>query len=205
MRSQYTRLTLIAERGKNELVVTLRQRGHQQTLLFNGQLVCSRTRASDELVLGPAARSFDPASLREAVDQLAGSIGHSIPEDHDKPATHPGLEEQQRLLETGPTVRLVAHRCERCASSMIYEQAGEGPAPLCPACQLKDMTTITASAALALSLIHSELAKQLSDARGHIPRRTAEDIKQGLGRLGAVRDRLHSYDPAHGDLKRNDG
>ena len=133
--SRHARLTLVAERGRNELVVMLRRRGQQQTVLYDGQLVCSRKSPREKLVLGPAATLVDPFWIRDAIEELVTITGHTaVKADNSEPLGERRAGDQLELpvsLAIGP----VAHRCERCSSSMIYE----GPDPplirLCPPCQ----------------------------------------------------------------------
>src|ERR1700716_979276 len=98
MSERYARLTLIAQRGRSELVVTLRRRGSRQTILFDGQLVCSRVGKQGELSLGPAADAFDTSWLGDAIKELADSVGHpsAVPRV-SRPASGAGRKIQAKL------------------------------------------------------------------------------------------------------------
>lgn len=188
MKGSYQRLTLIAQRGKTELVVTIRRQGQQQTVMLNGQLVCSRTATSDELVLGPAAHAFDPSSLRDAIDQLATTIGHAV-DTRDHPQD-PGSDGQLELPVTALTSGPLAYRCERCASSTIYEGSEHPQVKLCPPCQQLESTQRARSTGLQLGAISRELTHQLCASKRRLTESARESFQEVIGRLDTISEKL---------------
>jgi hypothetical protein len=192
--SRHTRLTLVAQRGRNELVVMLRRRGQQQTVLYDGQLVCSRKSPSEELVLGPAATLVDPSWIRDAIGELVAITGHTtVKADNSEPIRARRAGDQLELpvsLATGP----VAHRCERCSSSMIYEGPDLPVIRLCPPCQKHQSTHRIRTAALQVEVISGELTEYLRASQRQLTGSRRNDVQRQLRRLQRLGETLRRED-----------
>jgi hypothetical protein len=205
MSRPFTRLTLIGHRGGHELMLSIHGRGTRQRVLLDGQLVCSRSGATGEVTLGPAANAFDSSSIRDAVDQLAATV-LGAPARPAADELEPGKYETEgespmpRALPAGRPVALV---CERCGNSMIYESAAREPLLLCPRCQALECTYRIQHLGEQVVTVARQLTHQVRATSAHLGRVETQSLRRqlrGLTRLGEVGD-VADNRRAHSDVK----